>query len=218
MRFIGVYALMPTTMGLSIELPSELKTNYMPLSFEEGGIEFVLKDAPCELGNSMKFRFDSISTGVVEWIAGKASVKIWPEGEKTYDMFLSMLQDYIDHPENYTREEAEKYTAYTWPENLRMYLTFGVECKQHGLDTSCAADVIRNPDDYRDALSRLFPMQNFTVKIYSSSGELVTEENLNYSFYNSRNHYYSVGEKLDYDPISLYDLEPDVYTVVIEES
>ena len=37
MRFIGVYALMPTTMGLSIELPSELKTDYMPLSFEEGG-------------------------------------------------------------------------------------------------------------------------------------------------------------------------------------
>ena len=82
MRFIGVYALMPTTMGLSIELPSELKTDYMPLSFEEGGIDFVLKDAPCELGSKMKFRFDSISKGVVEWIAGKAYVKIWPEGEK----------------------------------------------------------------------------------------------------------------------------------------
>lgn len=177
----------------------------------------MLKDAPCELGSKMKFRFDSISTGVVEWIAGKASVKIWPEGEKTHDMFLSMLQDYIDHPENYTREEVEKYTAYTWPENLRMYLTFGVECKQHGLDTSCAADIISNPDDYRDTLSRLFTMQNFTVKIYSSSGELAAEENLSYDFI-SCNHYYSVGEKLDYDPISLYDLEPDVYTVVIEES
>lgn len=30
----------------------------------------------------MKFRFDSISKGAVEWIAGKAYVKIWPEGEK----------------------------------------------------------------------------------------------------------------------------------------
>ena len=217
MRFIGVHALMPTTLGLSIELPSELKTDYMPLSFEEGGIGFVLKDAPCELGNSMKFRFDSISTGAVDWIAGKASVKIWPEGEKTYDMFLSMLQDYIDHPENYTREEVEKYTLYTMPENLLRYLYFGIECKQHGLDTSCAADVISNPDAYRDTLSRLFPMQNFTVKIYSSSGELAAEENLSYDFI-SCNHYYSVGEKLDHNPISLYDLEPDVYTVVIEES
>lgn len=121
MRFIGVYALMPTTMGLSIELPSELKTDYMPLRFEEGGIDFGLKDAPCELGSKMKFRFDSISKGAVERIAGKAYVKIWPEGEKTYDVFLSTLQDYIDHPENCTREEAEKYTVDTWPENLRMY-------------------------------------------------------------------------------------------------
>ena len=80
--FMGTRELMPTTVGLSIELPNALKTDYMPLSFEEGGIDFVLKDAPCELGSKMKFRFDSISTGAVEWIAGKADVKIWPEGEK----------------------------------------------------------------------------------------------------------------------------------------
>lgn len=212
--FMGTRELMPTTVGLSIELPNALKTDYMPLSFKEAGADFILKDAPCEAGDRVKFRFDSVSADSPLWLDGEASLFIWLEGEKTYDAFFAMLQDYVDHPENYTQEEAEKYTADTMPENLSWFLSFGTYCRGSGLDPDCAADVLANPEDYYDSLSIFFPAANFTVEVYSSSGELVAEKPV---FYEN----YAVGEKLrgtDTEQIHLYGLAPDTYTVVIKES
>ena len=212
--FMGTRELMPTTVGLSIELPNALKTDYMPLSFKEAGADFILKDAPCEAGDRVKFRFDSVSADSPLWLDGEASLFIWLEGEKTYDAFFAMLQDYVDHPENYTQEEAEKYTADTMPENLSWFLSFGTYCRGIGLDPDCAADILANPEDYYDSLSILFPAANFTVEVYSSSGELVAEKPV---FYKN----YAVGEKLrgtDTEQIHLYGLAPDTYTVVIKES
>lgn len=63
-------------------------------------------------------------------------------------------------------------------------------------------------------LSIFFPAANFTVEVYSSSGELVAEKPV---FYEN----YAVGEKLrgtDTEQIHLYGLAPDTYTVVIKES
>lgn len=212
--FMGTRELMPTTVGLSIELPNALKTDYMPLSFKEAGADFILKDAPCEAGDRVKFRFDSVSADSPLWLAGEASLFIWLEGEKTYDAFFAMLQDYVDHPENYTQEEAEKYTADTMPENLSWFLSFGTYCRGIGLDPDCAADILANPEDYYDSLSIFFAAANFTVEVYSSSGELVAEKPV---FYEN----YAVGEKLrgtDTEQIHLYGLAPDTYTVVIKES
>ena len=212
--FMGTRELMPTTVGLSIELPNALKTDYMPLSFKEAGADFILKDAPCEAGDRVKFRFDSVSADSPLWLDGEASLFIWLEGEKTYDAFFAMLQDYVDHPENYTQEEAEKYTADTMPENLSWFLSFGTYCRGIGLDPDCAADILTNPEDYYDSLSIFFPAANFTVEVYSSSGELVAEKPV---FYEN----YAVGEKLrgtDTEQIHLYGLAPDTYTVVIKES
>lgn len=212
--FMGTCELMPTTVGLSIELPNALKTDYMPLSFKEAGADFILKDAPCEAGDRVKFRFDSVSADSLLWLDGEASLFIWLEGEKTYDAFFAMLQDYVDHPENYTQEEAEKYTADTMPENLSWFLSFGTYCRGIGLDPDCAADILTNPEDYYDSLSIFFPAANFTVEVYSSSGELVAEKPV---FYEK----YAVGEKLrgtDTEQIHLYGLAPDTYTVVIKES
>lgn len=212
--FMGTRELMPTTVGLSIELPNALKTDYMPLSFKEAGADFILKDAPCEAGDRVKFRFDSVSADSPLWLDGEASLFIWLEGEKTYDAFFAMLQDYVDHPENYTQEEAEKYTADTMPENLSWFLSFGTYCRGSGLDPDCAADILANPEDYYDSLSIFFPAANFTVEVYSSSGELVAEKPV---FYEN----YAVGEKLrgtDTEQIHLYGLAPDTYTVVIKES
>ena len=212
--FMGTRELMPTTVGLSIELPNALKTDYMPLSFKEAGADFILKDAPCEAGDRVKFRFDSVSADSPLWLDGEASLFIWLEGEKTYDAFFAMLQDYVDHPENYTQEEAEKYTADTMPENLSWFLSFGTYCRGSGLDPDCAADVLANPEDYYDSLSIFFAAANFTVEVYSSSGELVAEKPV---FYEN----YAVGEKLrgtDTEQIHLYGLAPDTYTVVIKES
>lgn len=212
--FMGTRELMPTTVGLSIELPNALKTDYMPLSFKEAGADFILKDAPCEAGDRVKFRFDSVSADSPLWLDGEASLFIWLEGEKTYDAFFAMLQDYVDHPENYTQEEAEKYTADTMPENLSRFLSFGTYCRGIGLDPDCAADILTNPEDYYDSLSIFFAAANFTVEVYSSSGELVAEKPV---FYEN----YAVGEKLrgtDTEQIHLYGLAPDTYTVVIKES
>ena len=212
--FMGTRELMPTTVGLSIELPNALKTDYMPLSFKEAGADFILKDAPCEAGDRVKFRFDSVSADSPLWLDGEASLFIWLEGEKTYDAFFAMLQDYVDHPENYTQEEAEKYTADTMPENLSWFLSFGTYCRGIGLDPDCAADILANPEDYYDSLSIFFAAANFTVEVYSSSGELVAEKPV---FYEN----YAVGEKLrgtDTEQIHLYGLAPDTYTVVIKES
>lgn len=212
--FMGTRELMPTTVGLSIELPNVLKTDYMPLSFKEAGADFILKDAPCEAGDRVKFRFDSVSADSPLWLDGEASLFIWLEGEKTYDAFFAMLQDYVDYPENYTQEEAEKYTADTMPENLSWFLSFGTYCRGIGLDPDCAADVLANPEDYYDSLSIFFAAANFTVEVYSSSGELVAEKPV---FYEN----YAVGEKLrgtDTEQIHLYGLAPDTYTVVIKES
>lgn len=212
--FMGTRELMPTTVGLSIELPNALKTDYMPLGFKEAGADFILKDAPCEAGDRVKFRFDSVSADSPLWLDGEASLFIWLEGEKTYDAFFAMLQDYVDHPENYTQEEAEKYTADTMPENLSWFLSFGTYCRGIGLDPDCAADILANPEDYYDSLSIFFPAANFTVEVYSSSGELVAEKPV---FYEN----YAVGEKLrgtDTEQIHLYGLAPDTYTVVIKES
>ena len=212
--FMGTRELMPTTVGLSIELPNALKTDYMPLSFKEAGADFILKDAPCEAGDRVKFRFDSVSADSPLWLDGEASLFIWLEGEKTYDAFFAMLQDYVDHPENYTQEEAEKYTADTMPENLSRFLSFGTYCRGIGLDPDCAADILTNPEDYYDSLYIFFPAANFTVEVYSSSGELVAEKPV---FYEN----YAVGEKLrgtDIEQIHLYGLAPDTYTVVIKES
>lgn len=212
--FMGTRELMPTTVGLSIELPNALKTDYMPLSFKEAGADFILKDAPCEAGDRVKFRFDSVSADSPLWLDGEASLFIWLEGEKTYDAFFAMLQDYVDHPENYTQEEAEKYTADTMPENLSWFLSFGTYCRGIGLDPDCAADILTNPEDYYDSLSIFFAAANFTVEVYSSSGELVAEKPV---FYEN----YAVGEKLrgtDTEQIHLYGLAPDTYTVVIKES
>lgn len=212
--FMGTRELMPTTVGLSIELPNALKTDYMPLSFKEAGADFILKDAPCEAGDRVKFRFDSVSADSPLWLDGEASLFIWLEGEKTYDAFFAMLQDYVDHPENYTKEEAEKYTADTMPENLSWFLSFGTYCRGIGLDPDCAADILANPEDYYDSLYIFFPAANFTVEVYSSSGELVAEKLV---FYEN----YAVGEKLrgtDTEQIHLYGLAPDTYTVVIKES
>ena len=212
--FMGTRELMPTTVGLSIELPNALKTDYMPLSFKEAGADFILKDAPCEAGDRVKFRFDSVSADSPLWLDGEASLFIWLEGEKTYDAFFAMLQDYVDHPENYTQEEAEKYTADTMPENLSWFLSFGTYCRGIGLDPDCAADILANPEDYYDSLYILFPAANFTVEVYSSSGELVAEKPV---FYEN----YAVGEKLrgtDTEQIYLSGLAPDTYTVVIKES
>lgn len=212
--FMGTRELMPTTAGLSIELPNALKTDYMPLSFKEAGADFILKDAPCEAGDRVKFRFDSVSADSPLWLDGEASLFIWLEGEKTYDAFFAMLQDYVDHPENYTQEEAEKYTADTMPENLSRFLSFGTYCRGIGLDPDCAADILTNPEDYYDSLYIFFPAANFTVEVYSSSGELVAEKPV---FYEN----YAVGEKLrgtDIEQIHLYGLAPDTYTVVIKES
>lgn len=212
--FMGTRELMPTTVGLSIELPNALKTDYMPLSFKEAGADFILKDAPCKAGDRVKFRFDSVSSDSPLWLDGEASLFIWLEGEKTYDAFFAMLQDYVDHPENYTQEEAEKYTADTMPENLSWFLSFGTYCRGIGLDPDCAADILANPEDYYDSLSIFFAAANFTVEVYSSSGELVAEKPV---FYEN----YAVGEKLrgtDTEQIHLYGLAPDTYTVVIKES
>ena len=212
--FMGTRELMPTTVGLSIELPNALKTDYMPLSFKEAGADFILKDAPCEAGDRVKFRFDSVSADSPLWLDGEASLFIWLEGEKTYDAFFAMLQDYVDHPENYTQEEAEKYTADTMPENLSWFLSFGTYCRGIGLDPDCAADILTNPEDYYDSLSIFFAAANFTVEVYSSSGELVAEKPV---FYEN----YAVGEKLrgtDTEQIHLYGLAPDTYTVAIKES
>lgn len=212
--FMGTRELMPTTVGLSIELPNALKTDYMPLSFKEAGADFILKDAPCEAGDRVKFRFDSVSADSPLWLDGEASLFIWLEGEKTYDAFFAMLQDYVDHPENYTQEEAEKYTADTMPENLSWFLSFGTYCRGIGLDPDCAADILANPEDYYDSLYIFFPAANFTVEVYSSSGELVAEKPV---FYEN----YAVGEKLrgtDTEQIHLYGLVPDTYTIVIKES
>lgn len=212
--FMGTRELMPTTVGLSIELPNALKTDYMPLSFKEAGADFILKDAPCEAGDRVKFRFDSVSADSPLWLDGEASLFIWLEGEKTYDAFFAMLQDYVDHPENYTQEEAEKYTADTMPENLSWFLSFGTYCRGIGLDPDCAADILTNPEDYYDSLSIFFAAANFTVEVYSSSGELVAEKPV---FYEN----YAVGEKLrgtDTEQIYLSGLAPDTYTVVIKES
>lgn len=212
--FMGTRELMPTTVGLSIELPNALKTDYMPLSFKEAGADFILKDAPCEAGDRVKFRFDSVSADSPLWLDGEASLFIWLEGEKTYDAFFAMLQDYVDHPENYTQEEAEKYTADTMPENLSWFLSFGTYCRGIGLDPDCAADILTNPEDYYDSLSIFFVAANFTVEVYSSSGELVAEKPV---FYEN----YAVGEKLrgtDTEQIHLYGLAPDTYTIVIKES
>lgn len=212
--FMGTRELMPTTVGLSIELPNALKTDYMPLSFKEAGADFILKDAPCEAGDRVKFRFDSVSADSPLWLDGEASLFIWLEGEKTYDAFFAMLQDYVDHPENYTQEEAEKYTADTLPENLSRFLSFGTYCRGIGLDPDCAADILSNPEDYYDSLYIFFPAANFTVEVYSSSGELIAEKPV---FYEN----YAVGEKLrgtDIEQIHLYGLAPDTYTVVIKES
>lgn len=212
--FMGTRELMPTTVGLSIELPNALKTDYMPLSFKEAGADFILKNAPCEAGDRVKFRFDSVSADSPLWLDGEASLFIWLEGEKTYDAFFAMLQDYVDHPENYTQEEAEKYTADTMPENLSRFLSFGTYCRGIGLDPDCAADILANPEDYYDSLSIFFPAANFTVEVYSSSGELIAEKPV---FYEN----YAVGEKLrgtDIERIHLYGLAPDTYTVVIKES
>lgn len=212
--FMGTRDLMPTTVGLSIELPNALKTDYMPLSFKEAGADFILKDAPCEAGDRVKFRFDSVSADSPLWLDGEASLFIWLEGEKTYDAFFAMLQDYVDHPENYTQEEAEKYTADTMPENLSQFLSFGTYCRGIGLDPDCAADILTNPEDYYDSLYIFFPAANFTVEVYSSSGELVAEKPV---FYEN----YAVGEKLrgtDTEQIYLSGLAPDTYTVVIKES
>lgn len=212
--FMGTRELMPTTVGLSIELPNALKTDYMPLSFKEAGADFILKDAPCEVGDRVKFRFDSVSADSPLWLDGEASLFIWLEGEKTYDAFFAMLQDYVDHPENYTQEEAEKYTADTMPESLSWFLSFGTYCRGIGLDPDCAADILANPEDYYDSLSIFFAAANFTVEVYSSSGELVAEKPV---FYEN----YAVGEKLrgtDTEQIHLYGLAPDTYTVVIKES
>lgn len=212
--FMGTRELMPTTVGLSIELPNALKTDYMPLSFKEAGADFILKDAPCEAGDRVKFRFDSVSADSPLWLDGEASLFIWLEGEKTYDAFFAMLQDYVDHPENYTQEEAEKYTADTMPENLSWFLSFGTYCRGIGLDPDCAADILSNPEDYYDSLYIFFPAANFTVEVYSSSGELVAEKPV---FYEN----YAVGEKLrgtDIERIHLSGLAPDTYTVVIKES
>ena len=212
--FMGTRELMPTTVGLSIELPNALKTDYMPLSFKEAGADFILKDAPCEAGDRVKFRFDSVSADSPLWLDGEASLFIWLEGEETYDAFFAMLQDYVDHPENYTQEEAEKYTADTMPENLSWFLSFGTYCRGIGLDPDCAADILANPEDYYDSLSIFFAAANFTVEVYSSSGELVAEKPV---FYEN----YAVGEKLrgtDTEQIHLYGLAPDTYTVVIKES
>ena len=212
--FMGTRELMPTTVGLSIELPNALKTDYMPLSFKEAGADFILKDAPCEAGDRVKFRFDSVSSDSPLWLDGEASLFIWLEGEKTYDAFFAMLQDYVDHPENYTQEEAEKYTADTMPENLSWFLSFGTYCRGIGLDPDCAADILANPEDYYDSLSIFFAAANFTVEVYSSSGELVAEKPV---FYEN----YAVGEKLrgtDTERIHLSGLAPDTYTVVIKES
>lgn len=212
--FMGTRELMPTTVGLSIELPNALKTDYMPLSFKEAKADFILKDAPCEAGDRVKFRFDSVSADSPLWLDGEASLFIWLEGEKTYDAFFAMLQDYVDHPENYTQEEAEKYTADTMPENLSWFLSFGTYCRGIGLDPDCAADILTNPEDYYDSLYIFFPAANFTVEVYSSSGELVAEKPV---FYEN----YAVGEKLrgtDIERIHLSGLAPDTYTVVIKES
>lgn len=212
--FMGTRELMPTTVGLSIELPNALKTDYMPLSFKEAGADFILKNAPCEAGDRVKFRFDSVSADSPLWLDGEASLFIWLEGEKTYDAFFAMLQDYVDHPENYTQEEAEKYTADTMPENLSWFLSFGTYCRGIGLDPDCAADILANPEDYYDSLSIFFAAANFTVEVYSSSGELVAEKPV---FYEN----YAVGEKLrgtDIERIHLSGLAPDTYTVVIKES
>lgn len=212
--FMGTRELMPTTVGLSIELPNALKTDYMPLSFKEAGADFILKNAPCEAGDRVKFRFDSVSADSPLWLDGESSLFIWLEGEKTYDAFFAMLQDYVDHPENYTQEEAEKYTADTMPENLSRFLSFGTYCRGIGLDPDCAADILTNPEDYYDSLYIFFPAANFTVEVYSSSGELVAEKPV---FYEN----YAVGEKLrgtDIEQIHLYGLAPDTYTVVIKES
>ena len=212
--FMGTRELMPTTVGLSIELPNALKTDYMPLSFKEAGADFILKDAPCEAGDRVKFRFDSVSADSPLWLDGEASLFIWLEGEKTYDAFFAMLQDYVDHPENYTQEEAEEYTADTMPENLSRFLSFGTYCRGIGLDPDCAADILANQEDYYDSLSIFFPAANFTVEVYSSSGELIAEKPV---FYEN----YAVGEKLrgtDTEQIYLSGLAPDTYTVVIKES
>lgn len=212
--FMGTRELMPTTVGLSIELPNALKTDYMPLSFKEAGADFILKDAPCEAGDRVKFRFDSVSADSPLWLDGEASLFIWLEGEKTYDAFFAMLQDYVDHPENYTQEEAEKYTADTMPENLSRFLSFGTYCRGIGLDPDCAADILTNPEDYYDSLYIFFPAANFTVEVYSSSGELIAEKPV---FYEN----YAVGENLrgtDIERIHLSGLAPDTYTVVIKES
>lgn len=212
--FMGTRELMPTTVGLSIELPNALKTDYMPLSFKEAGADFILKDALCEAGDRVRFRFDSVSADSPLWLDGEASLFIWLEGEKTYDAFYAMLQDYVDHPENYTQEEAEKYTADTMPENLSWFLSFGTYCRGIGLDPDCAADILANPEDYYDSLYIFFPAANFTVEVYSSSGELVAEKPV---FYEN----YAVGEKLrgtDTEQIYLSGLAPDTYTVVIKES
>lgn len=212
--FMGTRELMPTTVGLSIELPNALKTDYMPLSFKEAGADFILKDAPCEAGDRVKFRFDSVSADSPLWLDGEASLFIWLEGKKTYDAFFAMIQDYVDHPENYTQEEAEKYTADTMPENLSRFLSFGTYCRGIGLDPDCAADILTNPEDYYDSLYIFFPAANFTVEVYSSSGELVAEKPV---FYEN----YAVGEKLrgtDIERIHLSGLAPDTYTVVIKES
>lgn len=212
--FMGTRELMPTTVGLSIELPNALKTDYMPLSFKEAKADFILKDAPCEAGDRVKFRFDSVSADSPLWLDGEASLFIWLEGEKTYDAFFAMLQDYVDHPENYTQEEAEKYTADTMPENLSRFLSFGTYCRGIGLDPDCAADILSNPEDYYDSLYIFFPAANFTVEVYSSSGELIAEKPV---FYEN----YAVGEKLrgtDIERIHLSGLAPDTYTVVIKES
>ena len=212
--FMGTRELMPTTVGLSIELPNALKTDYMPLSFKEAGADFILKDAPCEAGDRVKVRFYSVSADSPLWLDGEASLFIWLEGEKTYDAFFAMLQDYVDHPENYTQKEAEKYTADTMPENLSWFLSFGTYCRGIGLDPDCAADILANPEDYYDSLSIFFAAANFTVEVYSSSGELVAEKPV---FYEN----YAVGEKLrgtDTEQIHLYGLAPDTYTVVIKES
>ena len=113
---------------------------------------------------------------------------------------LGKYEDYVDHPENYTQEEAEKYTADTMPENLSWFLSFGTYCRGIGLDPDCAADILTNPEDYYDSLSIFFPAANFTVEVYSSSGELVAEKPV---FYEN----YAVGEKLrgtDTEQIHLY--------------
>ena len=83
-----------------------------------------------------------------------------------------------------------------------------------GFDPDCAADILANPEDYYDSLYIFFPAANFTVEVYSSSGELVAEKPV---FYEN----YAVGEKLrgtDTEQIHLYGLAPDTYTVVIKES